>query len=205
MSGRIFHVVTATDPAARVDGPTLAQDQFERHGFVHCCFREQLVEIASWWFDDADDLVALELDPAGLTSGELRLEPSPTRWYPHLYGPIDAAAVVAAHRLPASATEPALRALPAAIAAPPPGYQLTATVDGDAAATVRWWADGRLDGHRGWIRRASAAITDGLTVELLGGIVVPATLDRAYESFATLESVVDGGGGITGYDGDGFF
>jgi hypothetical protein len=33
---------------------------------------------------------------------------------------------------------------------------------------------------------------------------VPATLDRAYESFALLQSVVDGGR-IARYDGDGFF
>ena len=99
--GRVFHLVTAADPTARLTSPILANDQFERHGFDHCCFREQLTEIASWWFDAADDLIALELDPSRLTH-ELRLEPSPTRWYPHLYGPIDADAVVTTHDLPAS-------------------------------------------------------------------------------------------------------
>jgi uncharacterized protein (DUF952 family) len=198
--GRVFHLVTAADPAARLDAPTLANDQFERHGFVHCCFREQLTEIASWWFDADDDLVALELDPARLTH-ELRLEPSPTRWYPHLYGPIDGAAVAARHRLPAAP----VRSLPTVLSEPPPGYQLTARVDGDDDATVRWFADGSLGGHSGWIRKARSAIERGLTVELLGGIVVPATLGLAYESFATLESVVDDGSGISRYDGDGFF
>lgn len=94
MTGRVFHVVTDGGRAAiQPDRPTFAHDQVERHGFVHCCFREQLTEIASWWFDADDDLVALELDPFRL-SAELRLEPSPSRWYPHLFGPIDTDAVV---------------------------------------------------------------------------------------------------------------
>jgi uncharacterized protein (DUF952 family) len=200
MSGRVFHLVRAADPTARAEAPTLAQDQFERHGFVHCCFREQIPEIATWWFDPDDDLVALELDPSRLTA-ELRLEPSPTRWYPHLYGPIDAGAVAAVHPVPAGAT----RSLPRALTAPPPGYQITARVGGDEGATVRWRADGTLAGDPTWIARATAAVEDGLTVELLGGIVVPATLDRPYESFASLAAVTDDGAPITRYDGDGFF
>jgi uncharacterized protein (DUF952 family) len=199
--GRVFHLVTAADPAARLDSPILAEDQFQRHGFVHCCFREQLTEIASWWFDADDDLVALELDPSRLTH-ELRLEPSPTRWYPHLYGPIDLDAVVAIHDLPADAGVDRT-ALPPSLAAPPPGYQLTGAVDGQSS-TVRWWLPGRIEGDERWTDEAKAAIAGGLTVELFGGIVVPATLERAHESFALLASVADGGR-IDRYDGDGFF
>jgi uncharacterized protein (DUF952 family) len=204
-TGRIFHVVTAADPAAAGGSGPLATEQFERHGFVHCCFREQLAEVATWWFDAADDLVALEIDPARLTS-ELRLEPSPSRWYPHLYGPIDGAAVVATHPLVAfDAAAGGSRPLPSALVEPPAGYQLTALVSGDDGAVVQWSADGALRGHAGWIGRARAALSEGRTVELVGGIVVPATLDRAYESYALLETVTDDGSPIVRYDGDGFF
>ena len=199
MTGRVFHLVTSADPTARLATSTVAHDQLERHGFVHCCFREQLVEIASWWFDDADDLVALELDPSCL-SADLRFEPSPDRWYPHLYGPIDTAAVVAAHDLPRGSSRP----LPPALREPPPGYQLTGRPTGDGQATmttVRWRADGHVDGDRTWIDRARKAIAEGLTVELPFGGHVPATLDTAYESFIALASVAD----VTRYDGDGFF
>ena len=200
MLGRVFHLVRAADPTARVATPTVANDQFERHGFVHCCFREQIGEIASWWFDADDDLAVLELDPSRLRA-DLRLEPSPTRWYPHLYGPIDTDAVVATHAIAAGAA----RSLPPTLADPPPGYRITGRVDGDPAATVCWRADGALAGHPSWIERAHAAVDEGLTVELLGGIVVPATLDRPYESFATLAAVTDEATPITRYDGDGFF
>ena len=201
MPGRIFHLVTAGDPAAGGDGPFLAREQFERHGFVHCCFREQLTEVASWWFDGDDDLVALEIDPGRLTS-ELRLEASPTRWFPHLYGAIDGAAVTARHLLAADADR---SALPDALAEPAPGFQLTGPVDGDAEATVRWHAPGVLEGHPTWIARARAAIDDGLQVAVYGGVFVPATLDRAYESFSLLAAVTDDGAPIVRYDGDGFF
>jgi uncharacterized protein (DUF952 family) len=194
---RIFHLLAAdawaaTAPGGRAEGP-VAVDQFERHGFVHLCFREQLVEIASWWFDAGDELVALEVDPSALTA-ELRLEASPSRWYPHLYGPIAGAAVVGCHPVPRTMAGRA--DLPRALHQPPPGFQVVA---GDRA--VQWRA-GALTGDQAWIASAEAAVAEGRPVELIGGVVAPATLATAYESFALLESLVDG---ITRYDGDGFF
>ena len=31
--GRVFHLVTAANPTARLTSPILANDQFERHGY----------------------------------------------------------------------------------------------------------------------------------------------------------------------------
>ena len=198
---RVFHLLLADawQAEAGAAGRPIAVDQFERHGFVHCCFREQLVEIATWWFDPGpdDELVALELDPARLTA-ELRLEASPSRWYPHLYGPIDRDAVVEAHLVPRSVADGRAE-LPPALAGPPPAFRVT---DG-AGRAVCWRAGQGLDGDPSWITAVDAAVAEGRTVELIGGIVVPATLDAAYESFALLEGLADGG--ITRYDGDGFF
>src|SRR5437867_11774297 len=124
----------AGDWRDQAEAKEVAGDQFERHGFVHCCTREQLTEIASWWFADEAPLVALDVDSTVL-SRECRYEPSPTRWYPHVYGPIDAAAIVAVHGL-----EPAAGggfALPAALAAPPPAFRFTGRL-GAPEATVAW-------------------------------------------------------------------
>ena len=198
---RIFHIVGAA--ASAVGGPrpgaVVARDQFERHGFVHCCFREQLAETATWWFDPGDDLVALELDVARL-SAEVRIEASPTRWYPHLFGPIDADAVVASHPLPRDGGSVYL---PPSLATPPPGYRLTGIVEG-SERSVCWRLGSPLAGDAAWRTRAEAAVAAGRTVELMGGIVVPATLDAPYESFAVLAEVTDDGA-IVRYDGDGFF
>lgn len=184
-------------PSGRAEGP-VAQDQLERHGFVHCCFREQLTEIASWWFDAVDELVALELEPSRLRS-DLRFERSPSRWYPHLYGPIDPEAVVHAYAVPRHADGTA--DLPPALRQPPPTFRLTGRVaPGGAEVAVRWHP-GRLEGDAAWTAAADAARNEGRLVPLVGGVLVAPTLDRAYESFALLELVADE---VTGYEGDGF-
>jgi glutathione S-transferase len=202
-TARIFHLLPAdawvSAVAEAVDGrPTgpVAVDQFERHGFVHCCFREQLVEIATWWFDAGDELLALELDPAGLPADLLRLEASPSRWYPHLYAPIDPAAIVDVHVVSRSAGD-GVAELPSALRKPPPGFQV-----GDGTGRLVQWQAGTLTGDPSWIADAEAAIAEGRPVPLIGGVVGPATSSSAYEAFALLELVA---GGITRYDGDGFF
>jgi len=187
-------------PSAAAGG-RVAADQFERHGFVHCCFREQLTETATWWFDAGDDLVALELDPAAFTA-ELRLEASPSRWYPHLYGPIDGGAVVAVHELARGSGGEV--GLPPAIAAPPPGFQVTGRLRDDTAEVERivQWSGGSLSGDNDWIAEARSAIDAGRPVPLIGGISAPPDLRRPYESFALLDHVA---AEIRHYEGDGFF
>jgi uncharacterized protein (DUF952 family) len=182
--GRIFHVApTGADPSAR--------DQFERHGFVHCCFREQLAEIVAWWFEPgagADGLCVLELDVDRLTA-EVRHERSPSRWYPHVYGPLDQAALVATHPWP----------WPGA-GDPPPSFALHGRI-GARDAVVRWRATGGLEGDEQWMASADDAVTAGRPIMLTGGITSPANLDTAYEAFATLELVADA---VVAYAGDGF-
>jgi len=189
-------------------GGTIAADQFVRHGFVHCCFREQLCEIATWWFDEDVKLFALELDPTSLTP-ELLLEAppvlvevSPGRWYPHLYGPVDGGAVVAVHELLRDATGEI--ALPPAIASPAPGFQVTGRLPGDADEVERVvrWRTGSLSGDDAWIAEAGSALDAGRLVPLIGGISAPPDLGRAYESFALLDAVA---AEISRYEGDGFF
>jgi uncharacterized protein (DUF952 family) len=188
---------TAASAAADAGSP-VAVEQFERHGFVHCCFREQLSEIATWWFAPSDQLVAVEIDPAPL-GPLLRIEHSASRWYPHVYGPIAAEAVRQAHPIPRSPGGPAT--LPHSLREPTPGFQLTGSVDGGGDAVVRW-RPGLLDGDDSWIAAAREAINNGRPVALVGGICVPPDLARAYESYALLAEVADT---VTGYDGDGFF
>ncbi len=182
-------------------GRPLARDQFERHGFVHCCFREQLQEIATWWFHEEDELFSLELDPAALTA-ELRLEPSPSRWYPHVYGPLDARAVIAVHELARSSS--GVVELPPALATPPAGFQVSGRLEGDAESTERVvrWREGRLFGDAAWIATARSAIEAGQRVPLVGGISAPPDLRHPYESFALLDVVA---AEVIRYDGDGFF
>ena len=197
--GRIYHLMTTEAWSATAPGVPLAEDQFLRHGFVHCCFREQITEIATWWFDDADGLIAVELDP-GCLDAEVRFERSPSRWFPHVFGPLDAGAVLSSHALVRDARGAA--ALPASLRHPAPGFQLTGKMRPSAAPTTVRWQPGKLSGDDGWIQAAHVAIDAGRLVPVMGGVLVPVDLNRAYESFAVLAEVADS---LDGYDGDGFF
>lgn len=193
----MFHLVPSPSGPTVGGGQPVAVEQFERHGFVHCCFREQITEIATWWFDAGVETVALEIDPACLTA-ELRFEASPTRWYPHIYGPIDGDAVVDQHLLRRSGA--GVTSLPPALAWPTPAYHLVARRHGGMAEIT--WCDGALGGDAAWADAARDAVASGQLVELLGGVAVAATLATPYESFSLLVHLADE---LVRYDGDGFF
>lgn len=94
----IFHVATAADWGAAVRegayttstrGRTLAEE-----GFIHASRRDQVQDVLERWYADVDEpLVLLVIDPA-LLGAEVRVEPVGDETYPHVYGPVDPAAVV---------------------------------------------------------------------------------------------------------------
>ena len=99
----IFHL-TVPDvwEQARRDGAltmstrdvTLAEE-----GFVHCSFAEQLAATAERFFGDLDEIVVLRIDPALLTSPVVVEDLYDAgQAFPHVYGPIDVAAVVEIRR-----------------------------------------------------------------------------------------------------------
>jgi uncharacterized protein (DUF952 family) len=59
-------------------------------GFVHCSYPHQLAGVAAAFYADATDLVLLRIDPAAVPA-EIRVEDG----FPHVYGPIQVAAVTA--------------------------------------------------------------------------------------------------------------
>ncbi|GAC1586547.1 MAG: hypothetical protein NVS3B21_00710 [Acidimicrobiales bacterium] len=64
-------------------------------GFVHCSTAEQVEATANAYFCRADDLLVVPIDEGAL-GAELRWEDShgDGRLFPHIYGPIDADAVL---------------------------------------------------------------------------------------------------------------
>jgi uncharacterized protein (DUF952 family) len=95
----IYHIATTSDwERATTDGEyttstkgrTLAQQ-----GFIHCSQEHQVAGVANAIFTGDRDLVLLVIDPtrlkARLQYDDVPGEPEP---YPHLYGPLNADAVV---------------------------------------------------------------------------------------------------------------
>ena len=104
MSGEpTFHLTPAAwwneaDPSAPLGAPSLGTE-----GFIHCTTgAEEMVATANRHYrDDAREFVVLTLDLDRLTS-PWRVE-DPGRIYPHIFGPIDRAAIVAVVGAPRSA------------------------------------------------------------------------------------------------------
>ncbi len=95
----IFHIALAQDwhDAQRAGdyrvstrGRTLAQE-----GFIHAGRREQVLQVAEAFYQDAGPLLLLTIDPQRLTSAVRDDEVAPGVVFPHIYGPLNLDAVVA--------------------------------------------------------------------------------------------------------------
>ena len=100
---RIYHLALRAEwEAARAAGDPYRRStvgvSLEEQGFVHCSFAHQVQATADRFYAGRDDVVLLVVDPSLLTS-RVEVEPGAgpgTEEFPHVYGPIDLLAVLAA-------------------------------------------------------------------------------------------------------------
>jgi uncharacterized protein (DUF952 family) len=92
-SGRTWHLVPAAVWEAQRTGALYRPEAFEDDGFVHCTdgLDHLLVPANTYYRDDARPYLALEIDLDGVAA-PARYDDQAER-YPHVYGPIDVAAV----------------------------------------------------------------------------------------------------------------
>jgi len=97
----IFHICRADEwRAAQASGSYPGSSQDKADGFIHFSARAQVKESAAKHRAGQSGLVLLAVDPDKLGPA-LKWEPSRGgQLFPHLYGPLPVAAVVAAHDLP---------------------------------------------------------------------------------------------------------
>ena len=91
----IYHLVMpALWEEARRTG-TLTVPSLKEEGFIHCCTEEQIPSIIDRFYADKPEVLVLAIDTDKLES-QLVYEWSPSmqQTYPHIYGPINTAAVV---------------------------------------------------------------------------------------------------------------
>ena len=101
MADRIFHLALADDwAAAFADGEyrvsTLGMS-VEEVGFMHASYLHQLRGVADAFYQGKDGVILLVIDPAKVDA-EVRddLDPDSGQYFPHVYGALPVAAVVAA-------------------------------------------------------------------------------------------------------------
>jgi uncharacterized protein (DUF952 family) len=92
----IFHITTGHEVDAACSRGEYVPDAFAREGFIHCSHPHQVMAVANRLFRGRSDVVLLEIDPARLPCRvvEENLEGGAER-YPHIYGRLPMAAVVA--------------------------------------------------------------------------------------------------------------
>ena len=90
---KIYHLVSKQVWEQLGAGPYQA-DSLIAEGFIHCSYEEQVARSANRFYADHGELLVLTIDPALLTS-PLRHEAATNgEVFPHIYGPIDRAAIV---------------------------------------------------------------------------------------------------------------
>lgn len=96
----IFHITTEFGWETARRAGAYAADTLASEGFIHCSTAEQWPHVLRERFGGRDDLVLLEID-SDRTGAEVRWEnlEGGEELFPHLYGPLDIAAVLSARRL----------------------------------------------------------------------------------------------------------
>jgi uncharacterized protein (DUF952 family) len=97
----LFHIVDRSAWQDAVERGEYRAESLGSEGFIHCSFAGQVTSVANARFRDVDGLCVVELDPERVAA-HIVVEDSygSGTAYPHIYGPIAAAAAVRVHELP---------------------------------------------------------------------------------------------------------
>ncbi len=88
----IVHICSKQDWQAAQAAGEYRADSLVSEGFIHFSIPEQALDTANRYYSGQSDLLLIWVDPIKL-GAELRWEPSSGDVYPHLYGPLNLAAV----------------------------------------------------------------------------------------------------------------
>jgi 2-C-methyl-D-erythritol 4-phosphate cytidylyltransferase len=91
----IYHIATRAEWELSKSTGWYRGDTLDSDGFIHCSVVQQVLAVANSLFSGRSDLVLLCIDDGKLNS-ELRWENSEGMVFPHLYGPLNTDAVIAA-------------------------------------------------------------------------------------------------------------
>lgn len=92
---RIYHITSKHEASEAQKTGTYTPAAFEREGFIHCSYANQVMAVANRIFKGRPDLVLLEIDAAALDCRVIdeNLEGG-SELYPHIYGRLKMSAVM---------------------------------------------------------------------------------------------------------------
>ena len=91
----IFHITDSDSWKKNNEGDQYFAQSLEQIGFIHCCLEDQINFVLERWFPGVSDLLLISLESEKILSKVVfeNLEGGETL-FPHVYGPIQASAIV---------------------------------------------------------------------------------------------------------------
>jgi release factor glutamine methyltransferase len=93
-SNLIVHLCPQSEWLEARERDEFTDDSLVQDGFIHCSRPDQVLQVANHYYRGIPGLTVLWIDPEKITA-EIRWEPANGNTFPHIYGPIDLAAVTA--------------------------------------------------------------------------------------------------------------
>ncbi len=91
----VYHIVFP-EAWREFTGDIYRAASLETEGFIHCSFAEQLDGVIARYYAGASSIIVLEIDSDRLMSRLVNEPSTNNEIYPHIYGPINRAAMVSA-------------------------------------------------------------------------------------------------------------
>jgi len=96
----IVHLCQGNEWQAAQDAGVFTDTSLDQAGFIHCSRPDQLLKVANHYYRGVPDMKVLWIEPTKVSS-EIRWETANGSSFPHVYGPINLAAVISVTGLPA--------------------------------------------------------------------------------------------------------
>ena len=90
---KIYHIVPKSNWSSK--NKEYRGDTLDTQGFIHCSTKDQVVEVADYLFKGRTDLLLLVIDEDKIKSPIKYEDAGNGKLYPHIYGPLNADAVLA--------------------------------------------------------------------------------------------------------------
>ena len=92
----IYHIVLPETWNSLNRSVDYSADSIETEGFIHCSYDHQLEAVLKRYYSDAKEVIILAVDTKKLASRLVEEPSTNNEIYPHIYGPINQDAIVAA-------------------------------------------------------------------------------------------------------------
>ncbi len=91
---KIYHIVLPEVWENSKDQNFYEAESLQTEGFIHCSFAGQLDRVLQRYYKDAEKVLILEIDTEKLTSKLIEEPSTNNEIYPHIFGEINAEAII---------------------------------------------------------------------------------------------------------------